>query len=112
MFVKDGFLFNRMSLRIKINDILWIKGLGNYSILILKNGRTYTSSRTLKVFELLLKEHDFIRPSKFSLVNLAYVIMPSKTPVSILQLKPTLEKIPVSRRRHAEIANLLLQYNS
>ena len=56
--------------RVPVSEILVIRGEGNYSNIITRNGRKLLSCRTLKYFATMLEEVHFIRPSKSALVNL------------------------------------------
>mgnify|MGYP002134010230 FL=1 len=107
MFINGGFLCSKTMLNIAITEIVMIKGMGNYSVIIKYNGQSITSSRTLKVFEELLTGFSFVRPSKFCIVNLNYVVRPSKFAISQLEVKSIHEKIPISRRRQAEVNQIL-----
>lgn len=54
---------------VPISEILVIRGEGNYSNIITRDGRKILSCRTLKYFATMLEEIQFIRPSKSALVN-------------------------------------------
>ena len=54
---------------VSISEILFIRGEGNYSNIITRDGRKLLSCRTLKYFATMLEDIQFIRPSKSALVN-------------------------------------------
>lgn len=80
------------------HDILLVRGEGNYSNVILKDGRKFLSCRTLKFFADVLEECGFIRPSKSALINpLAIQHIDFKSQKAIRLINN--EVIPISRRK-------------
>jgi two-component system, LytTR family, response regulator len=53
-----------------IRDIVRLEGVRNYTIIHLKNGSTMISSRTLKIYESVLLEANFLRVHRAHLINL------------------------------------------
>lgn len=60
-------------IKVSVDDILVIRGEGNYSKIFTIDGKSILSCRTLKYFALMLKDLNFIRPSKSSLINPAAI---------------------------------------
>lgn len=58
---------------VKVNEIIRCKADDNYSEIYLTNGQKYVISKTLKFYEDLLKEMDFVRVHKSHLINIQYV---------------------------------------
>jgi len=58
---------------ININEIIRAEADDNYTNFFLINGKKYLVSKTLKYFDELLTEFDFIRTHKSHLVNLQYI---------------------------------------
>jgi two-component system LytT family response regulator len=58
---------------VKINDIIRCKANDNFTEFYLTNGTKKLISRTLKFYEDLLKDFDFVRIHKSHLINLQYV---------------------------------------
>ena len=58
---------------ININEIIRAEANDNYTNFFLTNGKKYLVSKTLKYFDELLTEFDFIRTHKSHLVNLQYI---------------------------------------
>ncbi len=58
---------------VDVRDIIRMEGERNYTRFHLKGEQTFLSSKTLKEYETILKEHAFVRVHKSHLVNLAYV---------------------------------------
>ena len=54
-------------------DIVRLEGIKNYTILHLRNGDTMFSSRTLKVYDEILQQSNFLRIHKAHLVNMKYL---------------------------------------
>ncbi|OFX83416.1 MAG: DNA-binding response regulator [Bacteroidetes bacterium GWF2_33_16] len=58
---------------VKINDIIRCKANDNFTEFYLTNGTKKLISRTLKFYEDLLKDFDFVRVHKSHLINIQYV---------------------------------------
>jgi two-component system LytT family response regulator len=58
---------------VNVNDIIRAEANDNYTNLYLTNGKTYLVSKTLKHFDDMLGDFDFIRTHKSHLVNLQYI---------------------------------------
>lgn len=65
MFVK----YNKISVKVKYDDVLYIKNVGNGLKLVLHNGKNVYHNSTLKKFLLLLPEKKFIRINNSTIVN-------------------------------------------
>jgi len=90
---------------VKIADILYIKGEGSYSEILLKDKTKHLVSRNLKNFEeILLKDKRFLRTHKSYLVNFDEVIAYNKSDGGWLDMTNG-SSIPVS----SEKSNLILE---
>ncbi len=58
---------------VKLKDIVYCNALDNFTQMILKDGSKKTVCRTLKFYESLLTEYNFLRVHKSYMVNLNYV---------------------------------------
>lgn len=58
---------------VKVNEIIRCKADDNYSEIYLTSGQKFVISKTLKFYEDLLKEMDFVRVHKSHLINIQYV---------------------------------------
>ncbi len=58
---------------IKLSDIIYCEAESSYTIFHLTNGQSFTASRTIVEYELLLQESGFCRIHKSFLVNLIHV---------------------------------------
>lgn len=84
--------------RVLINDIVRLEGVKNYTLLHLRNGDTMLSSRTLKVYDEILQQVDFLRIHKAHLINMKclrhydesqhqYAVMQNRDVISISRRK-------------------------
>jgi len=71
---------------ININDIIRAEANDNYTHIYLVNGKKHLVSKTLKHFDDLLTEFDFIRTHKSHLVNLKYITKYIKGKVGRLRM--------------------------
>jgi two-component system LytT family response regulator len=68
----EGYIF------LEVSDIMYCKADVNYTHIFTRNGEKITTSKTLKIFEDLLKESNFFRVHNSYLINLVYVKKYSK----------------------------------
>ncbi len=81
-------------------EIIRCEGNDNYTLFYLVNGKELLVSRTLKDFEEILTDHDFVRVHKSHLLNMGYVTRFDKEGLIWLTNG---EYIPVSRRKRTQI---------
>ena len=91
---------------IEIDAIIRCQSDGNYTKLYLNNNRSITSSKTLKEYELLLKEYGFARIHNSDMINLAFLKKYIKGDGGQVIMQDGSE-IEVSRRRKEEFIRLL-----
>jgi two-component system LytT family response regulator len=70
--VSDGFEF------VRIDDILYLRADGAYTLFKLKDGNDIVASRNLKFFEEILNNYGFYRIHNSTLINLKYIKKVSK----------------------------------
>jgi len=87
---------------VEINDIMYCDADNGYTIFYLNNNTKIMVSRTLKEFETLLQQHQFIRIHKSHLVNFRYITRFSNEGGGIVFLKNN-HSIPVSSRKRETI---------
>lgn len=58
--------------QIGINEVMYLEAKVNYTVLY-ANGQKFTSSRTLKNFEMMLNTNDFVRIHKSYMVNTSFI---------------------------------------
>lgn len=91
--------------RFAVADIVRCEADSNYTHIYLTNQKKYLASKTLSDVEHMLSEAKFIRVHKSHLVNMSHVANLSH------QIELTMKdnsRVPVSRRRVAEVRKLLL----
>lgn len=64
---KDGYVI------VELEDIIRCEAQGNYSLFHLKNGDKIITSKTLKLYDDLLKEFNFFRTNRSNIVNLNHI---------------------------------------
>lgn len=87
-------------------EIIRCEADGNYTMILCSNKQTILSSKTLKEFDDLLSDFDFIRVHRAHLVNKKFIRSYSSDNLLLLQDNTTIE---VSRRKMGEVRNLFGQ---
>jgi len=88
---------------LELKNIICMEGLNNYTKFFLDNQKPLLVSKTIKEYEEILSGHEFLRVHKSFLVNKAHVRKIDKE--GMLHLSSDV-KVPISRRRKAEIMEL------
>lgn len=91
------------------NEIVCLEGLNNYTKFYLRDKKSVLVSKTLKEYEEILTEHQFLRVHKSFLVNRTHIIRIDNE--AMLWLSNELS-VPVSRRKKTELLQLLTQIPS
>lgn len=86
------------------HDIMWCEGNNNYTHFHLKDHAPVVVSKTLKEYEEMLSEFDFIRVHKSFLVNTSYISEIDKE--GIIKMADG-TPIAISRRRKEEVLGIL-----
>jgi two-component system LytT family response regulator len=94
---------------IKVKSIIRCQADDYYTNFYLDDGRRIMISKTLKESEELLNGHNFIRPHRSHLVNMAYIKRYVKSDGGYIILSDG-TKVPVSRRKKEVIINYLQQF--
>lgn len=84
-------------------EIILLEGSSNYTKFFFSNSQSLVVSKTLKEYEEILAEHQFLRVHKSYLINKVHVKKVDKE--GVLELSNHMH-VPVSRRRKAEILQL------
>lgn len=85
-------------------DIIRLEGEGNYTRFFLSDGRKHMSSKTMKEYEEILLQHNFLRIHKSHLVNKSFIDHYHNEGAVILKDQT---QLPVSRQRKQEVAAAL-----
>ena len=80
-----------------IDEIVRCESQDNYTTFHLKDGQRFVASRTLKEYDSLLAEYQFLRVHQSHLVNPAYV--KEYTQKGMIEMTDD-SRVPVSRRKH------------
>ena len=92
-----------------VEDILFCEGNRNYTALYLQDKKTLVASKTLKEYERLLKNTNFVRVHQKYLVNFDYVVKYIKGRGGILVLTDG-KQIPISQNKRANLNHILERF--
>ncbi|WP_439557597.1 LytR/AlgR family response regulator transcription factor [Dyadobacter sp.] len=88
-----------------VGEILRFEADRNYTVIHLKDNKTFIASKTLKHFEDMLVDFKFVRTHKSHLVNLEYIVRISSNNEYLILADGSL--VEVSRRRKDEVQQQL-----
>ena len=91
---------------VPVADIVRLEAGGNYTQFYFSNNKKLLVTRTLKEFDQMLQDHQFLRVHRSHLVNPAYLKSFVKTDGGYLVLTDG-TKVPVSVRKRPEVVRLL-----
>ena len=66
--------FKRTRKTIDLAEIIMLQADVNYTTFFLKNGKKFLSSRSIKLYELMLEGHGFIRTHRSYVINLEHLL--------------------------------------
>jgi two-component system LytT family response regulator len=101
IFIANG----NTKLKVTVNQILAIEGQGNYAIIHLVSGKSYTQSYTLKKYEEKVPTDSFIRVHRNFVVNIKHILSFDRT-TSEIHLHNKM-KVKVSRRNKTIVSNII-----
>jgi len=90
----------------KVSDIVRCESDGNYTVIHLSNGSKVLISKTLKEYDELLTDYNFIRIHKSHLINTDCIVKYEKRDSGIVCMNDG-SKIPVSHRKKDLLINVL-----
>jgi two-component system LytT family response regulator len=91
---------------LKINEIIRVEALSNYSTFYLVNKQKVMVSKTLKEFELILTMQNFFRVNRSCIVNTDYIVKYKNEDGGVLELQDGSE-VGVGPHRKNELVELL-----
>lgn len=91
-----------------ISDIIRCESDDNYTKFFIKNRKPILISKTLKEYEELLTEHDFVRIHQSHLINLAYVKSYVKKDNGFVLMNDDVQ-LPISQRKREQLQDVLLR---
>ena len=108
LIVKDSLFIKKDSLfyKVKIKDILFIKGEGNYLEINVNTGNKYVIRSTIKSFLGFLSQFPFFQTHKSYIINLDYIDIVSYTFVKIQK-----HEIPLSQSKKDELLALMNSFS-
>lgn len=87
---------------VKIEEIIFCRAEGSYTMFQLTNGRSILTSQNLKEYESLLGGYRFIRPHHSFLINMNHILELKKIDGGLLVMTDRTQ-IPISSRKKASI---------
>jgi two-component system, LytTR family, response regulator len=95
---------------VNVAEVISIEAHSEYCLILLENGSHYTSYKSLKEFDDVLRPlKSFVRLNKSVLVNMEFIRSYTKGELCIVEMTKDVE-YEVSRRKKTEILNLLKLY--
>jgi two-component system, LytTR family, response regulator len=94
----------KQKIRIPVQNIIMLEGFANYTLIHLQNGTQKLYAHTLRHFEELLSEENFIRVHRGFLINPCCIVHFDKHE-NILYLDNNLE-VSVSRRKKRKVRSI------
>lgn len=91
-----------------ISDIIRCESDDNYTKFFIKNRKPILISKTLKEYEELLTEHDFVRIHQSHLINLSYVKSYVKKDNGFVLMADDIQ-LPISQRKREQLQEILLR---
>lgn len=91
-----------------ISDIIRCESDDNYTKFFIKNRKPILISKTLKEYEELLTEHDFVRIHQSHLINLSYVKSYVKKDNGFVLMVDD-SQLPISQRKREQLQEILLR---
>jgi two-component system LytT family response regulator len=91
-----------------ISDIIRCESDDNYTKFFIKNRKPILISKTLKEYEELLTEHDFVRIHQSHLINLSYVKSYVKKDNGFVLMADD-SQLPISQRKREQLQEILLR---
>jgi two-component system, LytTR family, response regulator len=88
-----------------IDDIIRIEADSSYAHIVLKDGKRFTASKTLKYFEEMLEEYSFLRVHKSHLINPAHIRQINADHSMATMTDGS--QVEISRRKKDEVKNLI-----
>ncbi len=97
----DGYIF------LKLEHIVYLKAMGNYTSISIKSGQKYTSTKTLGYFEDALLDKQFIRINRSTIIPINKIIRISKGRLPEIELNDG-QIFTVSARRRKTVVNRII----
>lgn len=103
--VRGKIYFQRTKKTIALHEIIMLQGDVNYSLVYLQGGRKVLIPRTLKIFEELLENHNFLRTHRGYLINCDHLLRIDRLNEEAFLTNDL--KASIARRRRTEVSKRL-----
>jgi DNA-binding LytR/AlgR family response regulator len=103
--VRGKIYFHRTKNIIDLHEIIMLQGDINYSLFFLKGGRKVLIPRTLKIFEGLLENYNFLRTHRGFIINCDHLLRIDKLQEEAFLTNDL--QASISRRRRTEVSKRL-----
>lgn len=103
--VRGKIYFQRTKKNIPLHEIIMLQGDINYSLFYLQSGRKVLIPRTLKIFEALLENYNFLRTHRGFLINCDHLLRIDKLQEEAFLTNDL--QASISRRRRTEVSRRL-----
>ena len=103
--IKAKIYFPRQRKYVPLEEIIMLEGVVNYTILHLRSGRKMLIPRTLKLFEIILGNYDFLRTHRGFMINCGH--LQSVDSEGITMILTNNLHASISRRRKEEVSKRL-----
>ena len=103
--VRGKIYFQRTKKIIPLHEIIMLQGDINYSLIYLQGGRKVLIPRTLKIFEELLENHNFLRAHRGFLINCDHLLRIDNLHEEAFLTNDL--KASIARRRRTEVSKRL-----
>ena len=103
--VRGKIYFHRTKKNIHLQEIIMLQGDINYSLVYLQGGRKVLIPRTLKIFEELLENHNFLRTHRGFLINCDHLLRIDNLHEEAFLTNDL--KASIARRRRVEVSRRL-----
>ncbi len=97
----DGYIF------LKIEHIVYLNAMGNYTSISIESGQKYTSTKTLRYFEEILSYRQFIRINRSTIIPINKIVRISKGRLPEIELNNG-QSFVVSARRRKTVVNKII----
>jgi two-component system LytT family response regulator len=104
--VRGKIYFQRTKKIIPLHEIVMLQGDINYSLFYLQGGRKVLIPRTLKIFEELLENYNFLRTHRGFIINCDHLLRIDKLQEEAFLTNDL--QASISRRRRVEVSRRLV----
>ena len=104
--IRGKIYFHRTKKVIPLHEIIMLQGDINYSLIYLQGGRKILISKTLKIFEELLENYNFVRTHRGFIINFDHLLRIDKLGEEAFLTNNL--RASIARRRKTEVSRRLV----